>query len=341
MESYQTKTDDTLTTQSPFMPPCPVCNNATYTKLYSLMDAEGIVDRRFDIAACEVCGLPITLPHLPDSELKPWYHKNYHGAGAKKEGRPYALMMWAFMAIRLRHIKQYLHPGVTVVDYGAGDARFLRGLINRGVRVYGVEQDAFQPVDHDDRPDVGAILPSLDLAAQHGIFPDLVTLWHVLEHLADPGATLRRIHSALPAGGLVIIAVPNIQSGQAKTTGAHWYHLDPPRHRWHFSEPHLRRLLDTTGFEILKTNHFDLEFAPAGWWQSLLNCIHYSNGFPIHFLKRGRCRFNNRHGLAKLMDAISTILVGGFLLPLALFLSLIESTCDKGGSLMIVGRKGA
>lgn len=325
--------------QPALIPPCPVCQNTSYSNRFALMDAEDIDNRSFHIASCNHCGLQVTLPHLPDSELKSWYHSDYHGVDRKKRNHPFALIMRAFMAIRLQSIKQHLHPGATVVDYGAGNGRFVQALAEKGIRAYGVENDAFQPVDKYYRPDEGAILSSLKLLRQCGISPDVVTLWHVLEHLADPCLDLTSIHEALSENGIIMIAVPNIQSGQAKITGSNWYHLDPPRHRWHFSEYHLCHLLNSSGFEILHLNYFDLEFAPAGWWQSLLNCIHYSSGFPIHYFKRGRCRFNKCHGLAKLADAVSSALPGGFLLPLSFLFSLVESACARGGSLAVIGQK--
>ena len=75
---------------------------------------------------------------------------------------------------------------------------------------------------------------------------DVVTIWHVLEHLDDPGAALERIHSWLrPRGGL-LVGVPNLRSLQARLGGDRWYHLDVPRHRVHFTGGGLRALLSLT-----------------------------------------------------------------------------------------------
>jgi hypothetical protein len=334
LERPQTKNQQALG------PRCPVCGNTRYRDQSHLRDAEAIDDRLFRIAACTRCGLNITLPSLTDFELKPWYHENYHGAGRKKK-QLFSFFMQTFMALRVRSVKPCLHPGMTVVDYGAGDGRFVRTLTDRGIRAYGIENDAFQPADEGGRPDHPRVLTSLAALARRGISPDMVTLWHVLEHLADPCRDLSAIHAALPPAGRILVAVPNIQSGQAKVTGSNWYHLDPPRHRWHFSENHLRRVLSRAGFSDLQVKHLDLEFAPVGWWQSLLNCMHAGSGFPLHFFKRSRCRFDQDRAFGKLTDALSTALAGGFLLPLAFLFTLIEAACARGGTLLVIGRKGS
>lgn len=64
---------------------------------------------------------------------------------------------------------------------------------------------------------------------------DAVTLWHVLEHVADPLAALQRIAGWLRRGGGLVVGVPNLASVQAQVGGERWYHLDVPRHRTHFT----------------------------------------------------------------------------------------------------------
>src|SRR5436190_2159200 len=64
---------------------------------------------------------------------------------------------------------------------------------------------------------------------------DAVVLWHVLEHLADPGEALRRIRRWLRPSGALVVAVPNLSSLQARIGGDRWFHQDVPRHRTQFS----------------------------------------------------------------------------------------------------------
>jgi len=86
---------------------------------------------------------------------------------------------------------------------------------------------------------------------------DLVTLWDVLEHLYQPLDSLRRVHSLLKPGGVLIVNVPNLDSVESKLLGRHWGHLDIPRHLWHFTPSTLRRMLQAAGFgEIRLTTSY-------------------------------------------------------------------------------------
>lgn len=339
MARYKAKSQPHVVIQSSMHPACPVCQNSVYKRRRTLRDTEGFASRHFQIAACNHCGVQVSLPFLNDAELAPWYYESYHGSRRMGTLHPFSLAMQFFMAIRILRIKPYLRQGVTVIDYGAGNGLFVKALAHRGVNAFGVENSTFQAIDDCCQPIRGTVLSSFNRLEHFNIMPDIVTLWHVIEHLSDPRSDLCAIHAALPENGIIVVAMPNIQSGQAKITGSNWYHLDPPRHRWHFSDKDLSRLLRSSGFEIISRKHFDMEFAPIGWWQSLLNCIHFSRGFPLSYLKRGGCQIYNLPSLAIVADAVSSVLAGGALLPLAFLFSLIEAACAKGGSPMVIGRK--
>ena len=64
---------------------------------------------------------------------------------------------------------------------------------------------------------------------------DVITMWHVLEHLPDPGSALARAAGLLRPGGTLIVSVPNNDSLQARLGGDDWLHLDIPRHIYHFT----------------------------------------------------------------------------------------------------------
>ena len=72
---------------------------------------------------------------------------------------------------------------------------------------------------------------------------DVMSLWHVLEHLADPDRTLRDCARWLTQGGLLLVAVPNLDSWQARVFRGAWFHLDPPFHLHHFAPGSLARAL--------------------------------------------------------------------------------------------------
>jgi len=105
---------------------------------------------------------------------------------------------------------------------------------------------------------------------------DCITLWHSLEHVRDPSAILRDCKKILKPGGVLLIAVPDAGGLEARTFGARWFHLDVPRHLFHFTRKSLASVLRAAGFAGLRSWHQEFEYDLLGWSQSALNAM----GFP-------------------------------------------------------------
>jgi SAM-dependent methyltransferase len=84
---------------------------------------------------------------------------------------------------------------------------------------------------------------------------DAVFAWMVIEHLHDPIATLRLAHGLLKPGGWLLFSVPNFGCWERRVFGRFWYALQLPTHLQHFTSASLRRLLDTSGFELVELIH--------------------------------------------------------------------------------------
>src|SRR5262249_54070880 len=85
---------------------------------------------------------------------------------------------------------------------------------------------------------------------------DAVTFWSALEHTNHPRANLLETRRVIKTGGTVIVQVPNASSYQARWFGGDWFALDAPRHRYHFDQSSLARLLIGCRFEIYRTTLF-------------------------------------------------------------------------------------
>ena len=122
---------------------------------------------------------------------------------------------------------------------------------------------------------------------------DVVLCRGVLEHIPPDRqqSSLDEIYRVLAPGGRLIVSVPNFESFQASFSGPAWFHLDLPRHLYHFPLSALRRLLERVGFEIASEHHFSLRQNPFGWIQSWLN------RFPSLPSSVRRSRPSQRHGL--------------------------------------------
>lgn len=156
---------------------------------------------------CAACGVVFVDP-IPASAVSPAsYGPGYYDPWQGPEERP-RLRLWRR---RLRLIEERCRAG-TLLDVGCGDGLFLKVARAAGWSADGIE---FSPEGaRRSSLRIGRPVAVGDLATEKGLRGpfDVVTLWHVLEHLADPGAMLEAVRGRLRPGGLLVVAVPNIDN---------------------------------------------------------------------------------------------------------------------------------
>src|SRR5262249_23732200 len=102
---------------------------------------------------------------------------------------------------------------------------------------------------------------------------DAVSIWHVLEHTTDPAGVIRGIARALKPGGGLSLAVPHFGSTQAGIFGGDWFHLDLPRHQYHFRLRPLQEMLERNALKPIEIRTLSWEQNAYGFIQSALNRI--------------------------------------------------------------------
>jgi len=132
-----------------------------------------------------------------------------------------------------------LNNGVgTLLDIGAGTGDFLNSAKKYGWEINGVEpNEGARKLAHQKGVDLKS---SIDVVK--GKKYDVITLWHVLEHLPNLEDTINKIEELLKPGGTLIIAVPNFKSYDAKYYKSFWAAFDVPRHLWHFSRKSMEKI---------------------------------------------------------------------------------------------------
>jgi predicted SAM-dependent methyltransferase len=136
-----------------------------------------------------------------------------------------------------------------MLDYGTGNGDFALAAQQQGwhADVYETSQNALDILKQRQLSVVAK-----PLQANHY---DVITLWHVFEHINDPKEALDSFFTALKPGGVLVLAVPNADSWDAKHYKSFWAAYDVPRHRWHYNKFAITLLGRQAGFELLSTKN--------------------------------------------------------------------------------------
>jgi SAM-dependent methyltransferase len=293
---------------------CSICNNLMKPFINNAQDPES--KEIFLILQCTQCALEKTYPQ--PLQIESYYNKQYHG---NRHGFTARLCMQR----RLRWLNQSHEKG-RLLDIGCGDGAFLQAAKQKGWEVYGTEINTMICKNTDI-----TICTHLDDMQAYAPFK-VITLWHSLEHLADPAKIISHINGLLASDGTLFIAVPNAQGWQARLFGKNWLHRDVPRHLYHFSPYSLSYLLSSAKFKIHKTWHQELEYDLMGWVQSTLNYLFSTPNIFFNMLTGRQLKITL---LTKLLNWIGGIFFSLMYLPLL----PIASSMGQGGTLIIAAKK--
>jgi len=257
---------------------CPLCGSAAARRLCTVRDLALGVPGEFPLARCEGRGLLYQNPRVRVDQLGLAYPPGY-GAHAREPelgrtvrrldagGRWFLATRLGYMHLRpervsaadrlrglgRRHKYLDLFPPWTgkgrLLDVGCASGKFLRQMGAVGWRLAGIEFDPEAAAKaRAVTPDVFEGDP-VDAPFAPGRF-DLVTAFHVIEHLPEPLMALRRMVEWLAPGGLMIVEVPNAGGVGARMFGRYWSGLDFPRHLVHFTPATMGAMVARAGGRV-------------------------------------------------------------------------------------------
>jgi 2-polyprenyl-3-methyl-5-hydroxy-6-metoxy-1,4-benzoquinol methylase len=235
---------------------CPVCGEKEFTPFISCKD-HTVSQETFQIVSCLNCSFKFTHPRPHDEDLGKYYQSDdYISHSDTKKGlisRLYHQVRNRTLKQKLELIGQYVSRG-TVLDYGCGTGYFLDYCGRHGWKGFGLEPDkGARKIAFESGLNVSENKTILEQKTADLKF-NAITLWHVLEHVTDLEATLSFFRQKLMRDGVIVIAVPNHQSYDAKHYGEHWAAYDVPRHLYHFEPSTIEALMKRHGF-TLETMH--------------------------------------------------------------------------------------
>jgi SAM-dependent methyltransferase len=263
--------------------PCPLCDAPEVRPRAWLRDVSLGVPGEFALARCDACGLWQQNPRVRDAQLEHTYPDDYprHTGDPElpkllREAGP--AVRWALAThLGYRHLDATAAAGGArlwarwsrrrivetfppwtgkgrLLDVGCATGKFLRLMTAVGWEVAGIEIDAAAAAKaRSVTRDIFEGDP-LDAPFAPQSF-DVITSFHVVEHLTRPRATLQRMLEWLAHDGLMIVEVPNVAGVGGRLFGRYWSGLDFPRHLIHFTPATMTAMVERAGGRVVGVRH--------------------------------------------------------------------------------------
>lgn len=261
---------------------CSVCRGTIWTVVGAGQDFEyETCSNEWSYRSCNECGHVQIDPIPALNTLATIYPPSYYSYVMNDSVHPIA--RWAKNLLdrrKFRGITSIVPTAASYLDVGCGDGRYLELMIDKGVdrtKAYGVELDAQAVAVAAGRGlqvNQCRIEDATHLSSDQF---DLITMFHVIEHVAHPDEVVRRLHEVLSPRGVLAIETPNFDSLDARISRRRFwggYHI--PRH-WHIFTPEsLQRLLINAGFSVVAVKY---QTGHAFWLWTLHHWLKYRKGW--------------------------------------------------------------
>jgi len=231
---------------------CPICGLQKFDPFISGKDFF-LTGESFSIVKCRDCGFRFTNPRPKAEDLGKYYESSdYISHSDSRKGlfaSVYQVVRKYTLSRKLSLISKF-QPKGKILDIGCATGQFLNHMDENGWKATGIEPDektrsrAISEYGLDVFPE-----EQLNILDKYSF--DVITMWHVLEHVSDLNNRMEQLRNLLKPQGTLLIAVPNCDSFDAKKYGEFWAGYDLPRHLYHFTKSDVKLLLERYGFTIV------------------------------------------------------------------------------------------
>lgn len=221
---------------------CPVCENTDYTN-YSIVKDHMITKEDFHLSKCSNCEFIFTNPRPDKEHIGKYYQSDvYVSHSDTKKGiinKLYHSVRKKSLKNKVSIVKEYSPEAKTILDYGSGTGYFPEILKQYQYEVYAFEPDENARKQTKDKIKDN-VYDNIDELPDKKF--DVITLWHVLEHIHDLNETIIKLTQKLKPKGTIIVAVPNHNAPERDYYKNEWAAYDVPRHLYHFTKNSIKEL---------------------------------------------------------------------------------------------------
>ncbi len=241
---------------------CPICQSEKIKMVLSATD-QTVSREKFQVWECQNCSARFTQEVPVESEIGRYYQsEEYISHTDTNKGiinRLYQVVRNYTLNQKVDLVKKLSGKDQgNILDLGCGTGDFLGAMEKYGWKTLGLEPDEGARAIAMEKNNVHTKETQELFQLEPNSF-DMVSMWHVLEHVHELHSYLEQIRSILKNDGNLIIAVPNYQSLDAQHYQDKWAAYDVPRHLYHFSPLSMEKLLEKNGFRMKKMKHMPFD----------------------------------------------------------------------------------
>jgi SAM-dependent methyltransferase len=231
---------------------CPVCGSEKYALFLSGKDYF-LTGETFEIVKCSNCGFRFTNPRPEAEELGKYYESTeYISHSDTRKGTfasIYQVVRKYTLSRKLVIISKFQTNG-DILDIGCATGQFIKYMSDHGWNATGIEPD--EKTRARAISEFGLrVFSEEKLNTFSPASFDVITMWHVLEHVSDLNGRMTQLKNLLKPGGTMFIAVPNCEAYDAEKYKEFWAGYDLPRHLYHFTKSDIKLLVENFGFTIV------------------------------------------------------------------------------------------
>ncbi|UOR04859.1 class I SAM-dependent methyltransferase [Hymenobacter aerilatus] len=251
---------------------CPVCGKSDFQNKLVVED-KSVSKESFAIQQCTACKFQFTNPRPDAAHIGRYYESDEyvsHNSGAAGLiNQAYKVARFFTLRRKVALLNRLVPRKGKLLDYGCGTGHFVAAAKADGWQVHGLEPNPRAREEAIGRVGANVGTPEDLSKLPVGSF-DAITLWHVLEHVHTLNETLRQLIQLLKPEGVLILAVPNVESLDAQHYRQDWAAYDVPRHLYHFAPNTMRQLLKKYKMQVRET----LPMALDAYYVSMLSEKH-------------------------------------------------------------------